>query len=251
MDYPKIFHDNRLDDAAPVASTTAAGFDAANLLDWRPNTQWQPTALPATVRVDSGSARAADYCVVWEHNLFTQGATFNVRRSPLGTWAGGDDVLVATLTPTNDKPFLIEFASVASQHWGLEITGATMPSIGIAAIGAALEIPAGLREGFDPLGRTPKGRFNRSVTGIPLGRTIEFEEWSQSLTFELLTWDWMRATWLPAWQAHLRGEPFVFAWDAAGHPGELALVDVKAGFKGPHKAGSVGDLSVTLTGLLA
>lgn len=249
MDYPKIFHDNRLDDAAPVASTTAAGFDAANLLDWRPNTQWQPTAMPADVRVDCGAPAAADYCTIWEHDLFTQGATLEVRGSTDNFAASND--LVATKTPTTDDPFLLEWASTSYRYWRIYITGATMPTLGIAAIGEALEIPAGLREGFDPLGRTPKGRFNRSVTGMPLGRTIEFEEWSQSLTFELLTWDWLRATWLPAWQAHLRGEPFVFAWDAAGHPGELALAEVKSGFKGPHKAGSVGDLSVTLTGLLA
>ena len=249
MGFPKIFYDSRLDDATPVASTTAAGFDVLNLLDWRPYTKWQPTALPATVTVDSGSALAADYCVIWEHDLNTQGATLEVRAST-DNFSGSDD-LIATKTPSDDDPFLLEWSSVSYQYWRIKITGTTMPTIGIAAIGTALEIPQYLREGFDPRGRKPQGVFNKSVAGMPLGRTIQYEEWTQSLTFELLTWAWIRATWEPAWTAHLRAEPFVFAWDAISHADELALVTVKDGFATPHKAGSVGNLTISLVGLLA
>lgn len=251
MNYPKIFHDNRFDDGAPVASGTAAGdFDPLNLRDFKPYTKWQADTLPATVRVDDGSALPADYCAVWGHDMGSQGATLNVRRSPLGTWAGGDDILVATVTPADDDPFILEFASVASQYWGIEITGATVPTLAIAAIGAALEIPATLHEGFDPLSAEPKGQFSRSVTGNPLGRDIDYEEWSQSPTFELLSWAWLRATWKPAWNAHLKAEPFVFSWDPAGHPDELYLVNASGADRTPHKAGSLADLTVNMAGLV-
>jgi len=252
MNYPKILYDNRLGDAAPVASSTAAGnFDVLNLRDFQPFTWWQPAAMPATVRVDCGAAAAADYALVWGHDLGTQGATLNVRRSPGGTWAGADDVLVATKTPADDKPFLIEFAAPDTQHWGIEVTGATAPSLAIAAIGAALEMPSGLREGFDPVGRVPMGGVNRSVKGNPVGGNVDYEEWSQSLSFEFVAWDWFRSAWVPAWEAHLRGDPFVFAWDPAGHPGELYLVNTVGGFKGPHSAGSVGNLQFDLAGLVS
>jgi hypothetical protein len=395
MGYPKIFHESRFDDATPVASTTATGYDVLNLLDWRPYTEWQPTALPATVTVDaaslaweftntldgwtgadvtltanptflnvvstatnprivspttvidgkanryitarirrnagtgwdSRSARyqtnrhisgtaysknivdptggvpgswvvavwdmhdlsfggddwkkstitgmeihlgettadefdidwiavapslSADYALFWGHDFGTQGVTVEIRGSVDNFSA--DDNLVATTDPEGDGPLLLEFTSAQYRYWRFTITaGASSgnPTIGIAAIGAALEIPKYLREGFDPRGRMPKGRFNKSVTGQPLGRTVQYEEWSQSLTFELLTWAWVRATWEPAWEAHLRGEPFVFAWDSTSHATELALVTMDGGFKTPHKAGSVTDLMINLTGLLA
>lgn len=249
MGLPRIFHDSRFDDATPVASTTAAGFDVLNLLDWRPYTEWQPTALPATVTVDCGSAKAADYAVVWGHDLGTQGATLEVRGSTDNFSAS--DVLEATVTPTDDRPFLLEWASVSYRYWRIRITGSTMPTLGIAAIGAALEIPKGLTEGFDPLGRTPKGMFNRSVTLAPLGSTVEHEEWAQNLNFQNLTWVWLRSTWVPAWQAHLRGEPFVFAWDSENHAGELVLANRKSGFRTPHKSGGYADLRLDLIGELA
>jgi len=80
-DYPKILHDNRLDDAAPVASTTAEDYDVLNLRDWRPYTWWKPTALPATVTVDCGMARAADYAYINGHNLVSSHAAIEVRGS--------------------------------------------------------------------------------------------------------------------------------------------------------------------------
>lgn len=245
----KIFHESRFDDAIPVASTTATGFDVLNLLDWRPYTKWQPTALPATVTVDCGSAKSADYCVVWEHDLFTQGATLEVRGSTDNFSAS--DVLEATVTPTDNKPFLLEFTSASYQYWRIRITGTTMPTLGVAAIGVALEFPKGLTENFDPVGRMPKGVFNKSVAGMPLGRTVQYEEWAQSLSFQNLTWAWLRSDWEPAWDAHLKSEPFVFAWDSAGHAAEIVLVTVKNGFKTPHKAGSLASLTLDLVGLRA
>ena len=249
MGLPRFYHDSRFDDGTPAASTTAAGFDVLNLLDWRPYTEWQPTALPATVTVDCGSAKAADYCVIWGHDLFTQGATLEVRGST-DNFSVSDD-LVATKTPANDDPFLLEWSSVSYRYWRIRITGTTMPTLGIAAIGANLEMPKGLSEGFDPRGRKPKGVFNRSVAGMPLGRTVQYEEWAQSLTFPDITWAWIRSTWEPAWTAHLRNTPFVFAWDSASHADELVLANVNNGFTSPHRIGSLADLRISLVGLLA
>ena len=246
---PKILYENRFKDATPVASTTATGdFNVLNLRDWRPYTWWKPTALPATVTVDCASAKAADYAVVWGHDLFTQGATFEVRGSTDNFAAS--DVLVATITPTSDKPFLLTWASVSYRYWRLRITGTTMPSLAIAAVGAALEAPVYLPEGFDPLGREPQGDFNRTNKGHALGRTIEFEEWSERLEFDWVTWTWMRDSFKPAWEAHLRSSPFVWAWDAGDHADEIYLVNVKGGYKGPHKPGSYGTLSFEVSGVV-
>lgn len=251
MAYPTIFHDNRLADATVVASTTASGaeYAAANLVDWRPYTWWKPTALPATLTTDCATAKAADYALVYGHTLFTAGCTVEVRGSTDNF--GASNVLVASLTPTSDSPFLITFGSVSYRYWRLRITGAaTMPALAIVAIGARMELPTWLPQPFDPLGRKIDGQSNKNENGQPLGRSIDFEGWKQSIRLERVTWAWVRTTWLPAWRAHLRSTPFVFAWETSLYPEDVKLVTAGEDFKTPHYSGSTCDLQFDMTGVV-
>lgn len=245
-DYPKCLYENRLDDGTPAASTTATGYDVLNLRDWRPFTSWQPTALPATVTVDCGSAKAADYWCVYSHDLFTAGCTIELRGSTDNFAAS--NVLVDTVTPSSDASFARHFVSVSYRYWRFRITGAaTMPTLAIASVGVAFDIPMYLTSGFDPLGRDPMGVLNRSETGQPLGRTVQWERWEQRLSFETLTWAWLRSDWLVAWEAHLRDDPFIFQWDQSGHASEIYLVTVSGGFDTPHNPGSYCSLSFSVS----
>jgi len=247
---PKILYESRFMDAVPVASSTAAGnFNVLNLRDFRPYTQWKPAAMPATVTVDSGAAKSADYCAVYGHDLFTQGATLEVRRSTDNFAA--NDVLVATILPASNDPFILQFASVSFRYWRIKVTGATAPSLAIAALGVALEMPRRLREGFDPVGRVVKGQYNQSVKGHPLGRAVLYEEWSEALQFKNLTWTFIRTSWLAAWRAHLRGNPWIFVWDPTDHASEIFLVAAKDQFKTPHHVGEFADLSLDVMGVAA
>ena len=248
-DYPKILHENRLDDGTPAASTTATGYSVLNLRDFRPYTWWKPTALPATVTVDCGSAKAVDYWAVYGHNLYTHGCTIELRGSTDNF--GASNVLVDTFTPTDNLAFARYVASVSYRYWRLRITGgATMPSLAIAALGVLLDVPSYMTEGFDPIGRKVIGVSNRSMDGHPLGRTVKYEQWEESLKFQLLTWAWLRDSFEAAWDAHLRDDPFLFVWDPTGHPAEIYLVMVKDAFKSPHRTGSLCDLTLDVGGVV-
>lgn len=246
-DYPKILYDSRLDDGTLTASTTATGYAAANVTDWRPYTKWQPTAMPATLTVDCGSAKSADYWLIYGHDLFTKGATIQLRGSTNNFTTS--DVLVDTFTPSSDDPFVRFISTATYRYWRLRVTGASAPTLAIASVGLLLDVPMYLSVGFDPLGRTPKGTYNRSEQGHPLGRVVRYEEWSEELRFQSLTWSWLRSTWIPAWEAHLRDDPFVFMWDPSGHPAEINLVAVDGGYKTPHSVGSYADLSFKVVGV--
>lgn len=248
MSLPLFLYENRFKDATPAASTTAAGFSVLNLRDWRPYTWWKPTALPATVTVDCASAKAADYAVVWGHDLFTQGATFEVRGSTDNFAAS--DVSVATKTPTSDDPFVLTWTSVSYRYWRIRITGTTMPSLAIAVVGAKLEVPVGLAYGFQPRGRKIHGDFNQTNKGHPLGKAIDFEEWKRSLNFKLLASSWIRNSWEPAWKAHLRSSPFVFAWDVGNYPGDIYLVVAGDGYDDPGVTPTLSDLSLDVSGVV-
>ena len=244
---PAILHDNRFADGAPVASDTAAGnFDVANLTDWLSFTWWKPASMPATATVDAGAAKSVNYWAVWGHDLGSQGATIELRKS--NDNFAVNDVLVDSYTPPDDEPFARYVTTADEQSWRIRVTGASAPSLAIVAAGSLFEFPEYLEQDFDPVGREPHGRFNRSVKGQALGRETDFEAWSQQLYFRRVTRSWVRNSFLPAWQAHLRGSPFIFAWDRTTYPDEIRLASVDGGFETPHKSGTKADLSFEIGG---
>lgn len=246
--YPTFYYDNRFTDATPVASGTAAGYDVLNLTDLRAYTWYKPDALPANVDVNCGTVKAANYCLVYGHDLGTQGATLEVRGSSDGFVA--NDNLVISKTPTDDKPFLLQFADTNYQHWRARITGTTVPSMAICLIGQAFAFPKRLRKGFDPLGTTLKLTTNQSAKGHPLGNIIEYEMWDAQLAFRNVSWTWLRDTFKPAWDAHLKSVPAIFAWDPTDHDDELYLVVTEGRYRAPHQDGQFADLSFDIAGVV-
>lgn len=246
---PKILWDNRLADGTPVASSTAATYSVVNLRDWRAYTYWQPTSLPATVTVDCGSAKAADFGALFRHDLATQGVSVEVRGSTDNFSAS--DVLLASNTPTTDLPLLLSFNSASYRYWRWRFTGGiSMPTVALAPIGAALAFELPLPYGFDPLGRKVVSARNRSVAGWPLGTVVEFEEWSENVSARNASQTWLRNTFLPAWDAHLVAEPFLFAWDPGDHPSEIYLTNVSGELRAPHQPLGRCDVSFALTGVV-
>jgi len=246
--FPKILFDSRLADVTLVASSVAAGFDVQNLIDFRPYTWFKPNVMPATITANLTASGNADYCFVYGHDMGTQNTTFEVRGSTDNF--GAVDDLVATISPADDKPFLLTFAELGYNDWRINLTGATAPSIAIISLGFALTFPRRLLNGFDPLGRKIYGQTNTSAKGYPLGKVFEFEEWNETLNFTNLTWDWIRTTFVPAWKAHLRGSPFGFAWDSVDHITELYLVESKDKFSTPHTQGSYAALTMDVSGVV-
>lgn len=248
MAKPTIFYDNRLGDAAITASSTAAGYAAANVADWRPYTWWSPASLPATLTVDCGAAADADYALVHGHTLGSNGCTLQVRASTDNFAAS--DVLVDSITPTDDEPFVLLFNSASYRYWRLAISSGTAPALAIAAIGERLTLPTWLPPPFDPIGRKIDGQTNRNENGQPLGRVIDFEMWRQHIRLQRVSQAWLLDTWLPAWRAHLRSTPFVFAWETDNYPEDLKLVTAAEQFTAPHHAGATADLDIELIGVV-
>jgi hypothetical protein len=245
--FPKFMYDNRLADATPTASTTATGYAVANVTDLRPYSFWKPTALPATITVDCGEAADADFAAICGHDLYTSGCAIEIRASSDNFSAS--DVLLIRREPVSDQPFILPFDSVSYRYWRIKITGVSIPTLAIALIGEAFPIPRQHQLGFDPTARSARSQTNRSVSGYPLGKVTTFEEWSQSVSIDIVTWAWIRDSWIPAWKEWLRDEPFLYAWDSTDHPAEVYLVTAGPDFKTPTITGNYAGLEFTLTGV--
>lgn len=434
MGKPVFLYDNRLA-ATVAASTTATGYAAANVIDWRPYTWWKPTALPATLTQDCGAAAAADYALVYGHDLATHGCAIDIRGSTDNFVAS--NVLLDTHNAADSGAILRLFGSASYRYWRLRIrprnallfseqfdnaawtkggasisanattapdgattadklvedtstgshtvlvnnfpviantthtfsayvkaaervsgridvsnggntsgfrayfnltdgtvslgtaygtgtysgasiqdvgdgwyrvsvtgvvdssstttdlfllldnntdgssvsytgdgasgfyvwgaqfeesssastyfaTGSahTMPSLAIAAIGAKLEPTTWLLQGFDPIGRTVESSTNRNANGQPLGRVIDYERWQQTITLQSVSWSWLRNTFEPAWESHLRSSPFGFCWEPDSYAAEVRLVVAGDKVDTPHRSGLLADLSIELSGVV-
>lgn len=244
MAKPKFLYDNRFADATPVASSTAAGdFAVANLTDWRPYTWWKPASIPATVTVDSGSAKARDFLLV-----YGEAGTYEARGSTDNF--GASNVLLATLVLAEKGLGLVTFASASHRYTRLTIPSGSAPAVAIAAIGAALEAPVFLEGSFSPRDRRVMGQSNRNENGHPLGRIVYFEEWEARISLPNVSWSWARDTFEPAWEAHLRDTPFGFVWESDLYPGDVRLVTGGDRYANPHRAGSLADVEIEVMGVV-
>lgn len=241
-----IVWDSRFADATPVASTTASGA-AINLTDFRPYTSWTPGALPATVTVDCATAHSADTLGVFNHTLFTGACTIEVRGSTDNFVAS--DVLLHSYTPTSNSPFIRAFTSASYRYWRIRITGTSAPTLTVVALGVGLPFEIGVPVGFDPLARTVYGQTNISEQGLPLGKAVLFEQWSQQIGIPFVTNTWLRNTFLPAWKAHLRGNPFLFAFDYVTYPTEIYLVESDGNFTAPTISADYSGLNFAIKGV--
>lgn len=248
MGLPKLYFDNRFADATPVASTTAAGdYAAANIADRRPYTWWKPSAMPATVTVDCGSAKAADYALIFGHDLKTKSASIEIRASTDNFSAS--DVLIASSTPADDNLLLLTFASASYRYWRFKVTGSAAPSVAIVMIGAAFTMPDYLEAPFDPLGRSVVGSGNDNDNGWPLGSIVDYEQYQQTLNFGFVSWSWIRGTWLPKWKSDIRGKPIFFGWNPDVYANEIYLVTAGLNFSTPHEGDSIARISFNVKGV--
>lgn len=240
-----FLYDNRLRNGTLSASSTytgVSGLNVVNLLDFRAFTWWRADTLPATATVDCLVPLPADYGLV-----YAQPGTYEVRGSSDNFSAS--NVLLGTITLSSEGLGLVLFASQSFRYYRVAIPGAgTPPYMAIAAVGARLTPPAGMPYGYDPIGRKVRGTFNRSEAGHPIGRIVEFDEFSASVQLPWVTWTWLRQSWIPAWNAWLRAEPFVFVWDAENHPDEARIVMIKDDWNARHRTPIYADLDFEIMG---
>lgn len=163
-----------------TASTSAAGYAAANAATDRTDSFWRPTSVAATWAIDAGSAVPVSYCAIAAHNLFTMGCTFQVQFSTDGvTYAS-----VTTRTPTDDGAVMCLFAEQTYRYMRLRISAGSVPTIGHIRFGRITEFPlpciyAGMsferaRQVTYDLNRSEGGQFvGRSKKSVSLAPVIE------------------------------------------------------------------------------
>jgi len=208
----EILYDNRFADAAPVASSTAAGYDPRFIADWRAYTYWAATsAADQTITVDCGSAASADTLALTNHNL--GGAKLLVQGS-----SDGSTFTTLTGIDIDADDSMVIYCKVPSssyRYWRIKLENLSVaPYIGILALGVALVMNRPLQDGeFSPADEAANNITSVSRYGDVLGVVQLVRVLTTTLNWTV-TDAWYRSTFIEAWSVHL-GQciPFFFAPD--------------------------------------
>ena len=244
---PLLLFDNMLTEGVVTSpmGTAAGDYDLANLSDYRSYTWWLPAVVGAyRFDIDNGANRSADY-------IYIAGEGFNNATIQLISYDAGlvNPTGHVNTTLNGETEFFATFTSHSQQIWLLNVITTAANALSHVIIGDKLELPRHLQQGFDPLGSRPRGRLAKSSGGHPLGTAESWREWKQKIAFRNIDAAWLRDTWQPAFDGHLKHTPGVFVWDPVEHADELYLIHPIFQYAAPHVQGQFANLAFTLEGL--
>lgn len=229
LTYPRILYDDIVRTATLTPSTEDVDAPAANVADGLTWDFWTPTAMPATLEIETDAAVDVDY-VLLVHNLGSNEATVLGEYHNGSTWVE----LFDEHAPGNDRVLAFLFEEVTASRFRLTFSGisspAQLPSIKIAMMGKALTMMYGVTLNHAPitLSRSTVVRPQLSEGGQLLGRSIRREGVETTLEFAQLEAGWLRQYFEPFIES-ARVYPFGWVWHPVSYPAEVAFVWTPAG----------------------
>lgn len=215
MGAPKIGWENFFRTGTISASSEASGFEKENAYDWNTYDYWSPTDVTNEwIKVDMGTAQAADYFAVAAHNLNDYSGSIKCQYSS-DDFASDVHDASTLVTPADNAPFFEEFTSVSARYWRLLINSTTTaPRLGCISLGTALEMDRAVGAGFAiPFDARNDMVINqRSEGGQFLGRSVIRKGVSTSMTFTLQTLAFVRGDWRN-FLDHAQLYPWFFTWN--------------------------------------
>lgn len=225
----ELLKDNRFSDAAITATSTAAGTDAANLVDWRTNTVWTSAdTADQYLTVDSGVAKAVDgFGLIG--NLAALGASVALECS--------DDNFVADITIASAAAVVTQavvflpFTAVNKKQTRLAITGLTAPcTLSLLVAGQRFVFDQGIEGSFTPAVERVFPRNRIPARGQGLEILPAYVGLSSRVDFHLTDDVWFRDTFIPLWDNWLMPSmPFFWAPNRTLCPDDVYLYRVKPG----------------------
>lgn len=216
---PMVLFENYLSTGTLSASTEASDGAKENIADESTADFWTPTALPAWIETDAGSAVTVDCAAIVAHTLGSEGATVEVQYYNGSGWT-----TVASVTPTDDEIILVLFGEETRQRWRFYITGTTVPSIGVGMIGQRFVFESNVVAPYTPIKMSEEIELLTSVTlgGNFLGNRVRRTGARTTVAFAPALATWVRGTLEPFRQHFNNGQPFVFASSPTFVPNDAA-----------------------------
>ena len=237
---PVIGYHNILETGTTVGSSEDGDNVIENCFDWRTFDWWKPSgsAQYNHITIDAGAAVSCDYLAIAAHDLLTQECGIALYYSSDNFSADNNAITFTTypgtldsgyVFPDDDTTVFVQFAAVSARYWRIltdnrQTSITDQPSLGVVALGAALELPNGERTGFTPPTLYDDSTIinNTSQRGEFLGRSIERNGNLLNLNLAALTPAFVRSD-IEPFLTHAKTKPFFYTWDNSTYPEESCL----------------------------
>lgn len=206
-----------------TASSVAQGFGADFAYAEELVNAWRPNSVPAWWRLTFPSAAPVSYVGIGAHTIGSSGATVEIQRLVGGTWT---TLPGCAVTPNDDDAILFLIAPTDLPSIRVRVTGA-VAEIGYILIGQVTEVPRLARFTGLPITESQQVEYrdNTSMTGKPLGRTLQRDGLEFSVEIDNLPETFRANEWRPFREAMERGgrQFFFYAPKPLKYPDEVAL----------------------------
>ncbi len=242
-----IGYDNLITISNVAATSEQTSYPATNLANPQTKSLWKSNDAVSVqyVTVTLGGADV-DYVGIAGHNFGSTGCSVIIEGQDAegGSWA----TLVASFTPTTDKPILKVFTSDNLYAIRLKLTpaGVTKPETAVLYVGAVTLLERNIYVGHTPI------TYNRSVaavngmseSGAFLGRIIRGSSYRASIAIKNMTPAWYRSI-LDAFVLASKTVPFFYSWRYVDYPAEVGFCWIKSGVPVPENSGPNGMMSIS------
>lgn len=233
-----------------TASSTASGYDVANLLDRLERTLWKGDVITdtyITFDAGSGSTYQADSLRIARHNLSSINATLALQYSSDNFVSDINNAFTAFI-PSNDKAIIKEFTSFNTRYSRIKLSTMTdKPFMAIAEWGMKTELDYA-DQSFDPHGYQEHDNVNVSAEGHLLGTHKTWKERDINIVFE----DADSALYDKLVDIYDTVDllNFFIAWEKTDHSADLWLVRRKPGKRNNPlvRGGARRNITLELTG---
>lgn len=232
----KFFYDSipAVSGAVLGATTQRADAQVENISNMMEVNMWAASEAidPSYITVDLGGVnthKAADYLVVYGHNLGSAGAAVVLQYSLDGS--AFIDAFTG-LTLPSDAVFLMEFTQTPeARYWRLKITGCSVPPyISICLWGMKTELDYASAS-FDPYAQEVSASVNMSYGGYVTGVHTQYVERALALRFEDA--DTVLYNKVKTWWETSGLKNFFVAWENTNNPDDVFLVRPDTKFSNP------------------
>lgn len=250
---PIILYKNYLANNTLTVTSTASGYSVNNLIDWRTYTKWKANSaadqeIDAFVDNDQAYLELAeggwleteggyleledgvapDAIFIFNHNLYTIGATITIQYSDTG---GASYTDLYSFEADTNKAILKTFNEtdvIVSQYWRIKISGASAAAeIGILMLGKKLQFPWPPDNPVIPKQESMKLASEISQEGHLLGTVLAYNGIQINHKWSNLLRQWTEGTFEQFWNSHAKFiYPFVYAWDLTNRPDDIFYVRV-------------------------
>lgn len=201
-----------------VSTESAAGPRDAPL---RPDTAsfWEPTALPATLKIDLGSLLTIDY-VGLVGVIGSAGCAAKIETS---TDNANFDLFSEEISAGADDPLMFLDDAVSCRWVRLTLTGSSvMPKVAVIYVGEVLGLPYGCAGGFSPINLSRQTELVATLSrgGQFLGQGFRRHGVAGNVTIRGLEEDFYIDE-FDLFVQHARSRPYFFAWNPAEFPRQI------------------------------